>query len=114
MYGDHDSSIRASCQHPTAPVPFPAGVTGFLEARQGGTIVSTDHQSASSLSSEDVAALAKVAGLTISEARMSLITHELNVANQAADDLLAFPDTDVSGVSGPFDPAWPEVKRSAK
>jgi len=76
--------------------------------------VSTDHQPASSLNSEDVAALAKVAGLTITEERLPLITRELNVANQAADDLLALPDTDVAGVAGPFDPAWPVMKRGAK
>lgn len=76
--------------------------------------MSTDHQSALSLNSEDVAALARAAGLTISEERLPLITRELNVANQAADDLLALPDTDVAGVVGPFDPSWPSQKRGAK
>lgn len=75
-----------------------------------------DHQSESSLSEEDVAILARYAGLAITEERLPLVTRELNIAQQAANDLLTAPSTDISGVGDQFDPAWPNPskKRGAR
>lgn len=69
--------------------------------------MSTNNQSPSTLTGEEVAILARHAGLTISDDRLPMIARELSIARQAADDLLPVPAADVAGVTGQFDPTWP-------
>lgn len=76
--------------------------------------MSTDHRSDSQFSEEDVAVLARHAGLTISADRLPLVTRELNIASSAANDLLPIPVIELAGVADAFDPAWPtDTKRRA-
>lgn len=70
-----------------------------------------DNEPAQEFTDEEVAVLARHAGLAITEERLPLVTREVNIANRAAMDLLTVPDTDVTGVAGTFDPAWPAPTR---
>lgn len=63
------------------------------------------------LGETDVAVIARYAGLTIPSDRLAQVARELNLAQSAADDLLAFPSQEVSAVPGPFDPAWPAPRK---
>lgn len=69
--------------------------------------MSTNNQSPVPLTEQEVAIIARYAGLTISEERLPMIARELNIARLAADDLLHVPAADVTGVAGQFDSAWP-------
>lgn len=65
-----------------------------------------NHQSVPTLTEEEVAVLARYAGLAISEERLPMIAREVNIAKQAVQDLLSVPTSDVTGVAGRFDPTW--------
>ncbi len=69
--------------------------------------MSTNNPAEPALTGEEVAVLARHAGLTISDERLPMIAHELTIARQAADDLLPVPTADVVGVAEQFDPTWP-------
>lgn len=68
--------------------------------------MSTNNPTPTTLTEQEVAVIARYAGLTISEERLPMIARELNIARLAADDLLPVPAADVAGVAGQFDSAW--------
>lgn len=65
------------------------------------------HPATKTLTEQDVATIARYAGLTIPEERLASVTREVNLARSAVDDLLSFKPTDIAGVGDRFDPAWP-------
>jgi hypothetical protein len=64
------------------------------------------------VSEEDIAALARLSGLTIARDRIALLRSEVVVAMEADRDL--GPAVSRSTVPGgePFDPAWSSVERA--
>jgi hypothetical protein len=57
---------------------------------------------------DDVAALARVAGSSLSPERLAPLTAELNGTLAIVADLAAVPPGDLASALAPFDPVWSE------